>query len=267
VIEFEADIDTPDGRMNAVVMHPEEGGPYPVAICLMDSCGIRPDFLEMPRRMAVAGYCVVTPNVYYRKLRHLDLDPNRIDFDDTYDDGRKLMWELNQSVTSLNFARDTRALLSWLDKFEPALRGPVGAFGYCLGGRLALAAAAHVPERVAAAACFHGGGFVKDTPDSVHLHAGKIKAEIYVGHAGTDKHVPEEQLFGLQRSLKEAGVRGRIELYGEAHHGFTIPGRRVYHERSANRCWERLFALFGRNLPQAPANGFAPRSDAEIVTI
>jgi carboxymethylenebutenolidase len=108
---------------------------------------------------------------------------------------------------------------------------------------------------------------VKDTPDSVHLHAGTIKAEIYVGHAGTDKHVPEEQLFGLQRSLKEAGVRGRIELYGEAHHGFTIPGRRVYHERSANRCWERLFALFGRNLPQAPANGFAPRSDAEIVTI
>jgi carboxymethylenebutenolidase len=197
----------------------------------------------------------------------LDLDPNRIDFDDTYDDGRKLMWELNQSVTSLNFARNKRALLSWLDKFEPALRGPVGAFGYCLGGRLALAAAADVPERVAAAACFHGGGFVKDTPDSVHLHAGKIKAEIYVGHARTDKHVPRGAAFrsatefeGSRRTRPHRTLRGSSSRLHN-------PGRRVYHERSANRCWERLFALFGHNLPQAPANGFAPRSDAEIVTI
>lgn len=252
MIETEVDVPTPDGLMNTVVMHPEAGGPFPVAICFMDSCGVRPDFLDMARRLAAVGYCVATPNMYYRKLRIVDLDPDRIDFDEGYDEGRKLMWELNRSFSLEDCASDTRALLAWLDSYDRALRGPVGAYGYCLGGRLALSVAAHVPERVAAAASFHGGGFVVDTPDSIHKHARNIRGEVYVGHAGTDKYVPAEQLVDLERALSDAGVRQRIEIYSEAHHGFTIAGRRVYHERSAYRAWERLFALFRRNLPQAP---------------
>ncbi|HEX4180962.1 MAG TPA: dienelactone hydrolase family protein [Caulobacteraceae bacterium] len=268
MIELEIDVPTPAGTMNTVVMHPEDGGPFPVAICFMDSCGVRPDFLDMPRRLAAAGYCVATPNMYYRKFRSVDLNPDRIDSDKKeYDDERKLMWELNKSFTLMECASDTRALLDWLGDYAPALRGPAGAYGYCLGGRLALGMAAHVPERIAAAASFHGGGFVVDTPESIHRHADKIRAEVYVAHAGTDKYVPAQQLTDLDEALAQAGVRRRLEIYSEAHHGFTIAGRDAYHERSAFRAWERLFALFRRNLPQAPTNGDAPAANAPVASI
>ena len=267
MIEFEVDVQTPDGAMNTVVMHPEDGGPFPAAVCFMDSAGVRPDFLDMGRRVAAAGYCVMTPNMYYRRFRTVDIDPDRIDFDEGYEDGRALMWELNRSFTLLDTASDTRSLLAWSDDYPHALGGPVGAYGYCLGGRLALGVAAHVPERIAAAASFHGGGFVTDAPDSLHRHAQAIRAEVYVAHAGTDKYVADDQLLELDRALAAAGVRRRIEVYAEAHHGFTIAGRRVYHERSAFRAWERLFALFRRTLPQARASGFAPAADPAIVTI
>jgi carboxymethylenebutenolidase len=267
MIEIEIDVPTRDGLMNTVVVHPEEGGPFPLAICFMDSCGVRPDFLDMARRLATTGYCVATPNMYYRKLRTVDLDPDRIDFDESYDDGRALMWQLNSSFTLADCASDTRALITRLDDYAPALHGPVGAYGYCLGGRLALGVAAHVPERIAAAASFHGGGFVVESADSIHNLADNIRAEIYVAHAGTDKYVPISQLSDLEQALADAGVRRRIEIYSEAHHGFTIAGRRVYHGPSAFRAWERLFALFKRNLPQAPALGDAASAQAGIQTI
>lgn len=124
-----------------------------------------------------------------------------------------------------------------------------------------------MPERIVAAASFHGGGFAVDSPDSIHRHAGAIRAEVYVGHAGTDKYIPLEQLGALEAALAEAGVHRRIEVYEEAHHGFTIAGRRVYHERSAFRAWERLHALFRRNLPQASPAGDALGPGGGIATI
>ncbi len=246
--EFQTDISTPDGSMNAVVIHPEEGGPFPVAVCYMDSCGIRPDFLTLARGLAVAGYFVVTPNAYYRRAREVDLDPDRIGSEDpTYEDGRALMWELNRSITVAGFEDDVRATLAWIEAQPEAMPGPVGVYGYCLGGRLAMTAAAALPERIAAAASFHGAGFVQDDLSK----AGDIRAEVYFAHAGTDKYVPLDRIEAIEARLADAGVLHRFEIYQEAHHGFTIPGRQTYHQPSADRAWERLFNLFRRNLPQA----------------
>ena len=47
----------------------------------------------------------------------------------------------------------------------------VGTMGYCLGGGLALNAAGRFPDRVGAAASFHGGRIVTTAPDSPHLLA------------------------------------------------------------------------------------------------
>ena len=59
----------------------------------------------------------------------------------------------------------------------------------------------------------------------------------------------------LDAHLKTTGIRYRVEWYPGTHHGFVFPKRDgVYHKPSAERHWERLHALFGRNLsPQLPA--------------
>ncbi|WP_243740980.1 dienelactone hydrolase family protein [Streptomyces sp. 8K308] len=58
-------------------------------------------------------------------------------------------------------------------------------------------------------------------PDSPHLLADRITAELYSGHADQEATNPPEESDRLHRALSTAGVRHRAEVYAGAHHGFT----------------------------------------------
>jgi hypothetical protein len=55
MIEQHPDIATADGAMNAFVVHPEEGGPFPVVLFYMDAPGKREELHDMARRTAAVG--------------------------------------------------------------------------------------------------------------------------------------------------------------------------------------------------------------------
>jgi carboxymethylenebutenolidase len=117
-----------------------------------------------------------------------------------------------------------------------------------MGARLALLTAGRHPERVAAAAGFHGGRLVTDAPDSPHLVAPEVTAELYFGHADNDGGNTPEQQAELARALTDAGVRHRSELYPGAQHGYTMADTDKYDEQAAERHWAALLDLFDRNL-------------------
>ena len=48
------DIKTKHGVMNTFITHPEEGGPHPVVLFLMDAPGKREELHDMARRIATA---------------------------------------------------------------------------------------------------------------------------------------------------------------------------------------------------------------------
>ena len=50
----------------------------------------------------------------------------------------------------------------------------------------------------------------------------------------------------LPASMK--GANAEVEIYPDTHHGFAFPKRPVYHRDAAERHWERLLALYHRNL-------------------
>ena len=52
MIELHLDIPTADGAMNTFVVHPEEGGPFPVVLFYMDAPGWRDELRDMARRLA-----------------------------------------------------------------------------------------------------------------------------------------------------------------------------------------------------------------------
>jgi carboxymethylenebutenolidase len=245
MIEHEVDLATPDGAMNTFITHPEEGGPFPPVLFYMDAPGKREELRDMARRIATVGYYVALPNLYYRRTRTFEMEPTEA--------GMQRMFELMRSLSNTMVVADTRALLEYVDTQAAARPGPVGAVGYCMSGPFVFAAAGHFPERLAAVASIYGANLIHDRPDSAHLTADRIAGEIYFACAEIDRWAPREHIEEIGRILEKAGTRHRIEWYPGAEHGFAFPQRRgVYHKPSAERHWERLFALFDRNLRAAP---------------
>ena len=85
-----------------------------------------------------------------------------------------------------------------------------------------------------------------------HRDAARCSAELYFGCAETDTWAPPEMIEALEGHLQAAGCNYRIEWYPGTHHGFVFPQREgIYDKQAAERHWERLFALFGRNLERS----------------
>jgi carboxymethylenebutenolidase len=120
--------------------------------------------------------------------------------------------------------------------------GKIGATGYCMGGRVALTAGGHFPDRFSAIAGYHPGNVATDAADSAHLVAPKIKARVYIGRASEDPTFPDDMLARLESALNEGGVAHTIETY-PARHGWVPSDTPVHDVAAAERHWQTLFAL------------------------
>lgn len=239
MLEREVDVKTADGAMNSFITHPEEGGPHPVVLFYMDAPGKREELHDMARRIAAVGYYVMLPNLYYRRTREFSVPPG----------SQPEMFEHMNSLSNQMVSEDTAAMLAYAAGDEHAGDGPVGAVGYCMSGPFVFAAAAAFPDRIAAAASLYGVRLVTEADDSPHRSASKIKGELYFGCAEKDEYAPQEMIDALDAHLRAAGVDYRIESYPGTGHGFAFPDRgALYDKAAAERHWERLFALFQRNL-------------------
>lgn len=242
------DIPTPDGVADAILAAPADAGPHPGVLFYMDAFGLRPRLEEMAARIAGEGYVVLVPNVFYRSGRApvVDLD------DLSRPENRATIFEklgpLMAALTPELAMRDAAAYLEFLGADGRVSAGPVGTVGYCMGGALALRTAALAPERVGAVASFHAGRLATDAPDSPHRSFGSISGEVYVAHADHDGSMPSEQQDLVERTLTEACVTHRAELYDGASHGFTMSDTAAYAEAATERHWDNLFPLFARTL-------------------
>jgi len=242
MIDQQIEIPTKDGHTTTFITHPERGGPFPVIIFYMDAPAIREELRDMARRLGTSGYYVMLPNLYYRagvmEIGPIPPDPNAPE--------RKRMFELMHGIDIPMVMEDTRALLAYADGQSAARTDIVGTVGYCMSGRYAINAATHFPDRVKAAASVYGVQLATDQPDSPHLAAQKTKAELYFACAETDIYAPQEIIDKVTQAM--AGANAEVEVYPGTHHGFAFPKRPVYHRDAAERHWERLLALYRRNL-------------------
>ncbi|WP_405876166.1 MULTISPECIES: dienelactone hydrolase family protein [unclassified Streptomyces] len=240
------DVTTEDGVADAYLVHPDDGLPHPGVLLYQDAFGLRPHLRAMADRLAAHGYTVLVPNVFYRHGRTPVFDlPEFID-----PSARPEIFEkvgpVMMSLTPELAMRDAGAYLQWLADSPLVADGPVGLTGYCMGARLALFTAGTYPDRVAAAAGFHGGRLATEAADSPHLVAEKVTAELYFGHADEDASLPPEQQQLLEETLTAAGVRHRCEVYPGAHHGYTQADTAAYDKEGDERHWAALLDLLDR---------------------
>jgi carboxymethylenebutenolidase len=242
------DIPTPDGTADAYLAHPDDGAPHPAVLLYMDAFGLRPHLKGMADRLASAGYTVLVPNVFYRSGR-----APLVELPDFINPAERpeIIASLRPAALSLTpegAMRDAAAYLDWLAASPLTTDGKVGVTGYCMGAGLALRTAGTHPDRVAAAAGFHGAYLATDAPDSPHLLADRITAELYFGHADNDSTNPADQIDRLDKALTAAGVRHHGETYAGAHHGFTQADTAMYSAEATERHWAALLELLGRTL-------------------
>ncbi len=253
MLEKVVDIQTTDGKMNSYVYYPDEGGPFPVVLMYMDSAGVREALADVCRRLASAGYYVVMPNLYYRRVRHLDIDVDRFN-DPANGDKTALMWSLNAHLNNTMVMDDTQAIFRFLEGEELARPGKLGLLGYCMSGPFVYRAAGVFAQRVAAAIAMYGSPLISDAPDSSHLSTASILGEMYFGFAENEFYFSTSDVSTkLKGFFEKAGVKARFEIYPAREHGFVLPGRRVYHKASAERQWVRVNDIFRRNLQDRQA--------------
>ena len=243
--EAQVNVPTRAGSADTFICHPERGGPFPGVIFYMDAPGIREELYDMARRIASVGYYVMLPNLYYRHGHGTTCGPNctqegHADF--------QQMIGLMTSVTNAMIAEDTQGFLAHLDAQAAVRKGPLGAVGYCMSGPFAVTAGANYPEHFAAVASFHGVPMVTDQPDSPHRTVGRMKAEAYFGFGEVDPLTPKKDVDAFREAVSKTTLKQELEVYPGASHGFVFPQRAFYHKPSAERHWERLFALFRRTI-------------------
>jgi carboxymethylenebutenolidase len=243
MIEKYIDIPTADGRMDSFVVRPEEGGPFPAVVVLMDIWGLREELFDIARRV---------PNFWYRR--------GKVRFEYRDDKGRmrsllalpkEVQDELHANmvqVTDRMAMVDVGAVLKFLGG-EPVRNGPKGTIGYCLGGRLSLAAAAEFPDQFRASASMHGARIVSDKLDSPHRLVNNMRGEIYCGFAEKDDLAPPATIETLDRLFAGCSqVKYRAIVHPGTVHGYALPDRDIFDKPAANRDWENIFAMFKRQL-------------------
>ena len=238
VSETELDVTTPDGVADCYFVHPSSGA-HPGVLIWPDAFGLRPALRQMGRRLAESGYSVLVGNQYYRSQRAPIVSTTN------FAEVRGTLMPLMGSLNADTQTRDAMAFVSFLDT-QPAVdrTRKMGTMGYCMGGPFTVRTAAAVPERIGAAASFHGGGLVTDAADSPHLLVPKMKAHYLFAIAENDDENQPEAKDVLRDAFAAAGLPAEIEVYAGALHGWCPPDSTVYDEALAERAWSRLLVLF-----------------------
>lgn len=235
---------TADGTMDAVLYASSE--PAPAVIFWPDIAGIRDAKKMMARRLAESGHTVLLVNPYYRDVAGQQF----ADFADFFgNDGFPKVAPWREKFTADAVMRDAAAIVDFLDGRDEvdSARG-IGTQGYCMTGPFTLWTAASRPDRVKAAASFHGGGLVQpDNPQSPHRMMDKMSSELLIAIGRDDDAKSPGDKDALRDAATAAGRSAQIYV-AEGDHGWTVLDSPVYAKDAAEKAWADLLKLYHNTL-------------------
>ena len=191
-------------------------GTGPGLVLFQEIFGVNAHIRAVAEQYALAGFVVLAPDVFWQQERRVDLGYDGTDMTRALElmtaaDGAGLMRDVQDSVAAL--------------RARPEVAGhKVGAFGFCMGGRLAYAAAA--TAGVDAAVAYYGGGI----QNQLDL-APRITCPVLFHYGALDAHLPPAAVDSVRAAMD--GKRAQVHVYPNADHGFNCWARGSYHPASA----------------------------------
>jgi carboxymethylenebutenolidase len=210
---------TADGPM---VVHAFGAADAPVVLVLMPAPGVDERLLGYAREIADAGYRAVVPDLYHRLGEGVTFHaPTQ----------QPEMREAMGSLTDDMVVADVGAVLETL----PA-DTPVGAVGFCMGGRFVVRVMAAYPQRITAGSALHPSRLLQDGDDSPHLDLAAITGPLYVGFGEVDSLVPPQEWDAVREQVERHGTQATIDIHPGAEHGYALPGPN-FQEAAAAASW------------------------------
>ncbi|NRT55050.1 dienelactone hydrolase family protein [Sphaerotilus uruguayifluvii] len=210
-----------DGSLDAFVALPPAGR-GPGLLLLQEIFGVNAHIRGVAEQYALAGFVVIAPDLFRRQATRVELGYVGEDRERAL----TLMRDLSRDQAEADMGVALAAL-----RAMPECTGRVGALGYCMGGRLAFAAAALCG--VDAAVCYYGGGIAAQ-PDLAAL-AERITVPVQFHHAGHDPSIPPEAVAAVRGAMTRAPAVAQAEFhdYPQAQHGFNCWARAAHDPASA----------------------------------
>lgn len=224
------DIPVEGGSMAAYLARPSSPGPG--LVMLQEIFGVNEAMQAKARAFAEEGYTVVVPDLFWRMNPRVSLGYQ--------DPDRGTAFQYMQKFDFAAGVRDIAATARWLEQ-SGSLQGKVGVIGFCLGGRLAVAATAAYP--FAAVASLYG---VKLEADPERLAAVQVPLQVHVGDK--DAHVPMEAVEAITKIL-QGKPNASVHVYAGAQHGFFNAARpEVFAAGPAAQARQRTMEMFASAL-------------------
>jgi carboxymethylenebutenolidase len=205
-------------------------GKGPGLVVFQEIFGVNRHIRAVADQYALDGFVVLAPDLFWREAPRVELGYEGAD--------RERGIALMKGADPKQLAEDVKTTVAAL-RARPEVTGKVGAVGYCMGGRLAYAAAAIAG--VDAASCFYGGG-IQDQLDRV----ASIRCPIQFHYGAKDTGIPMEAVEKVKAAF--AGKKAEFWIYPDAGHGFNCWDRAAYHAPSAALSHGRALEFFAPTL-------------------
>ena len=225
------DIDAADGSgAFGAYLSPLPAQPGPGIVMLHEILGITLWIEEVADQFASRGYCVVSPDMFWR------LEPNfTADHRDSTSRDKGLRYR--GMIDRDKAVEDIAALIDHL-KTEPGFNGKVGVTGFCMGGTLTYLAATRL--QIDAAVAYYG--------TQIHEHldeAPNISCPIMLHMGDRDDHVAEELAATIRDAL--IGVPDVTIHRYDAGHAFCNTHRDDHYQKEpSDLSHARTFEIFDR---------------------
>jgi carboxymethylenebutenolidase len=222
-------IDIAPGFAGYLALPPAGQGPG--LVLFQEIFGVNEHIRGVAEQYALDGFVVLAPDIFWRGAPKVELGYEGAD--------RARGIELMMALTPETLGADIAASVAALRGLPETAGAKVGAFGYCLGGRLAYVAAA--TTGIDAAVAFYGGG--------IHGQLDRVPAitcPMQFHYAGHDDNIPPEAVEKVRQAFE--GKAADVFVYPGSHHGFNCWARATYDAPSAALAHGRTLSFLAGEL-------------------
>jgi carboxymethylenebutenolidase len=216
LVEFTANGGTDSGYLAI----PRAGRGYqrgPGVIVIQEWWGLVEHIKNVCDRFADAGFVALAPDLYHGKTTT------------SPDEAGKLMMAMQIDQAE----KDLSGAVKYLLDHDATTGDKVGVVGFCMGGALALYAAAK-NANINKCVVFYG------IHPNVKPDLPNLQAPVLGNYAGNDAFVTPETVNQLEQQLQALGKQVDFKIYPGTNHAFFNDTRpEVYNAEAANDAWQR----------------------------